>query len=535
MVSLLLESAVRSFFLGLFVWIALRAMRVRNIQIQLMAWTGVLLAGLCMPLLMRWPAIHIPTQAVSGWKLLILSNVYSQSSFASHVASAQPVSQPVAEWTRLWAGLMPGVYATVAGALLLRLLIGLILAWRLRNLSQPLQETWKGNLDVRVSPSIRVPVTVATTIILPSAYPEWTPMKREAVMSHEGSHARRGDFFFQLLAGINRAIFWFSPFSWWLWAHLAKLAEAASDDAAIIAVRDRSRYAEILLEFARTVQLSPVGVPMARPSTVRARIERILEGSEVSARMSGRKQALFAIALAPVIAVCAGFSAGSWRAKPEQSTQAGSPASAPASGSPAADQTPSPDAKRTGQPLWVRIETKKGPYVIVDGESLMINGSGTSVIMGGNSLTIDKTRTPDPQKDESAKVAGDRIWFKQDGKSYIISDPSIVERATNLFRPIEELGRKQGELGSQQGKLGAQQGRLGQKQGELGRHPDQAASEEQTRIGQTQTALGEQQSKLGEEQSRLGEEQTRAAARAIEGLRRILADSLRNGSAKLSY
>jgi hypothetical protein len=522
MLLLLAESAIRSLFLGLLIYAVLKGLRVRDIKIHWNAWTGVLLAGLCMPLLMQWPALHRAAPQMPALNMHVLS-LYSQSLLATGHATGLPASGYFGQQTQSSIGLLAALYSVVAGILLLRLVIGLILTLRLRRLSQPLVETWTGDLDVRVSPSIQVPVTIASTIILPFTYATWTSMQRQAVLSHEGSHARRGDFFVQIFAGIYRAIIWFSPFSWWLWEHLARLAEAASDDAAIMAVRDRSGYAEILLEFARSVQLPREGIAMARPAGIRERIERILDEKEISCRTNRQKQLLFAIALVPLIAMCAGFSWRSWTA---QSAQNGSAAS-----SATAVFGPSQEAQTTEPSLCARIDTDKGPYVIVDGESLAINGSGTKVIMGGNSITIDKIRSQRTHKSEQSKGSGDRIWFQQDGKTYTITDANTVEHAKSLFRRVEEIGRKQGELGSQQGRLGARQGKLGQQQGEYGRHPDEASAAEQTRIGEVQSALGEQQTKLGEEQSQLAEEETRTAEQAIKELRGILTDSLRNASA----
>ena len=39
--------------------------------------------------------------------------------------------------------------------------------------------------------------------------------KRRAVLAHEGAHVANRDFYVLLLASLNRAVFWFSPFAWW--------------------------------------------------------------------------------------------------------------------------------------------------------------------------------------------------------------------------------------------------------------------------------------------------------------------------------
>src|SRR5262249_19232629 len=108
-----------------------------------------------------------------------------------------------------------------------------------------------------------------------------------------------------LLATLNRAVFWFSPFAWWQLTRLAELAEAISDDAAIAALDDRPSYAGILLDVARKAPHAPPALAMARPQTVRRRVERILAATTMPASMGWRARALIALALLPVVGLAA--------------------------------------------------------------------------------------------------------------------------------------------------------------------------------------------------------------------------------------
>src|SRR5262249_60120941 len=102
----------------------------------------------------------------------------------------------------------------------------------------------------------------------------WSPAKRRAVLSHEGSHVAHGDFYVLLLAAINRAVFWFNPFAWWQLARLAELAEIISDDAALEQLEDRPSYAFILLDVPGNVGRAPAAIAMARACTVGRRGRR---------------------------------------------------------------------------------------------------------------------------------------------------------------------------------------------------------------------------------------------------------------------
>ena len=201
--------------------------------------------------------------------------------------------------------MIAGIYIVVAGVLLLRLLIGLVLTWRLTRRARPVSDRWAAGADVRVSDAVGMPVTFGSTILLPPECFEWSAGKRQAVLLHEGSHVAHGDFYVLLLAVLNRAVFWFSPLAWWQLARLADLAELISDDAAIEVVQDRPCYAGILLDVASNGQRVPAGLAMARSRTVPRRVERILAATAVPTRMGWRRRAMIAITLIPLVAVSA--------------------------------------------------------------------------------------------------------------------------------------------------------------------------------------------------------------------------------------
>ena len=108
--------------------------------------------------------------------------------------------------------------------------------------------------------------------------------KLDAVLAHERSHIRRHDPAVQLLSAIHRALLWHSPLSWFLHRRIVRVAEEASDDAAVAATRDRASYAELLLDFVQrgARRASWQGVPMARYGRPDERIHRILDGTALS-------------------------------------------------------------------------------------------------------------------------------------------------------------------------------------------------------------------------------------------------------------
>lgn len=290
MMSLLLESAVRSLALGAAIWLGLKALRVRSPAVKSMVWTVALVASLAMPLLiagMEKAAPPVPAAAlpyVPGPVLQVFGPV-----------AIQPAAAPAAPALH-WADILPYGYGVVAAALLIRLLAGLALTWRLMRTAKLLG----GDAAVRLSPAVTVPVTFGGTILLPADAAAWTAVKREAVLAHERAHIARGDFAIHLATKVNRAVFWFNPFAWWLDRELAELAEAASDDIAVGEVGGPLSYAEILLDVASGAGRVPAGVAMARSSMVAQRIERIIGGIRFP-RMGGWATAATVFALLPLV------------------------------------------------------------------------------------------------------------------------------------------------------------------------------------------------------------------------------------------
>ena len=191
---------------------------------------------------------------------------------APHASSpAYSESSPVSV---RWSTIATWIYLAVALILLARFFVGLAFGRRLLQASQPIDDSrltqrlaarasaWRLTSIPQAAESelISVPVTMGalhSIILLPAAWREWEDAKLDAVIAHEVSHIARRDSLTQCLSLLHRAIFWFSPLSWWLDRHLADLAEEASDEAALSCGADRKHYAEILMGFFETLHTPP--------------------------------------------------------------------------------------------------------------------------------------------------------------------------------------------------------------------------------------------------------------------------------------
>lgn len=121
------------------------------------------------------------------------------------------------------------------------------------------------------------------------------------ILAHELAHIRRGDYLFNLVAGLAMALHWFNPVAWLGVNRLRQTSEQACDDWTVEMMGDHDHYARTLVEVATgapPAKALALGANMATSSRVGQRIERIITlGGRVSPRTSRLAGSLFALAL----------------------------------------------------------------------------------------------------------------------------------------------------------------------------------------------------------------------------------------------
>ncbi|MEA3159575.1 MAG: hypothetical protein QOD95_1123, partial [Gammaproteobacteria bacterium] len=296
---LLLEAAVRSLVMGAMILAALRLLRIDQVRARRTAWLLALIGALTMPVLVGaqiGPRLLPEIAAAKPQATLYRDGPYigAAASSASRDAAAQDAprfndgrnaSAAGVQGARDAEGAQPSNivltlavfgYCAVAAVLSLRLCAGVGFALRLRNQAERVVFPFDPELDVRSSSRIATPVTIGSSVLLPSGYVSWDEATLRIVLSHERAHVRQADFYVHALAGLHCALFWFNPFSWWLQRQLSELGEALSDCAAVEQAESRASYAETLLAFATRARWPLTGVAMASTSNLTPRIERLL-------------------------------------------------------------------------------------------------------------------------------------------------------------------------------------------------------------------------------------------------------------------
>ncbi len=607
-------SAIRTIFVACIATLGLAAFRPKATSLRLFVWKSVLVAAIAMPLLgqlvppvlfpapeflrNRAPSViqqdddvaatipvapNLSRDTPAERKTSLVSKSSSTNSEAPG-AITQPVSaRPSSSLQINWGVTAAAIYCTVTLIFLIRFILGTALSRKLVRASRRIPEP---RLHQRVasqakglgatpqfaeSDLISVPVTVGalrSTVLLPRHWREWDDAQLDAVIAHEVSHVVRRDALTQHVSLVHRAIFWFSPFAWWLERHLGALAEQASDEAALACGADRNDYARTLLGFFEALETAPgrvwwQGVSMATAGQAEQRLERILAWKG-SITMNLKKSILVAIVLfaIPVVYLAASVRptthvyANGVQQAPQSATGAQLQPPAVPSAVPAMPAAPPHGGIYVSVPAPVGVVapaapvgpvgavapsypvTSVAPYAPFGQSSerssergysyaygyddedrfIIVSGKSDSFTMSGSMQDIHHVERLKKQ------INGDFIWFQRDEKSYIIRDQATIDRAKAFWAPQEELGKKQEELGKQQEALGKQQEELGLKMEQVRVNvPDMAAtldalkaklqklgpSATMEQIGDLQEEIGELQSKIGGIQSQAGEQQSK--------------------------
>jgi hypothetical protein len=310
MERLFLECAVRSSLLVGATAIVLYAMRVKAATARHSVWAGVVALLLLLPIWTAWGP-----KALLRVLPPLAQNIANKATAPADIVSTGVLPSPLISPGQ---AVLLGVYLLGLYLLLFRLGIGPVRARRLvRN--AVLHD------NILTSSLCAAPVTVGflhPTVIFPEHWREWSQGQLDAVLTHECAHVRRRDSLVQWLALLNRALFWFHPVAWWLERHLSVLAEEACDNVVLARGHDPHKYADYLLDMARSVKRSGARLNiagMAMPgSSLPRRIRQILEGGSVP-NISRTRMAGVGVACA---ITCTAFGAGTLgHAQPNSSAE----------------------------------------------------------------------------------------------------------------------------------------------------------------------------------------------------------------------
>ena len=293
-IEFLLDATAKATAILAAAWLLTLAMRRRSAAARYFTWACALGAALTVPaispLLPRWDLrVKGPAPAPAARAVLIARAAREALPDGDREVPPAP-PKPAAAWpVVLW----------LAGAIMALMRVGIghwLLALALRKARAVRAPEWIAARDAageriglrRIVKLLRsgetdVPLTggvFATSVVLPETSEEWDGGRREIVLMHELTHARRRDPLLWLMAQVTLALYWFHPLAWLAAARFRREQERSCDDAVVRAGAERSAYAGQLVDMARSVTQAgayAAALGMAATSDLEQRVRALLD------------------------------------------------------------------------------------------------------------------------------------------------------------------------------------------------------------------------------------------------------------------
>jgi beta-lactamase regulating signal transducer with metallopeptidase domain len=412
----------------------------------------------------------------------------------------------------------PAIVATWAvgmGLMSLRIVLGLAWIRRLPVADDRVQQlVWQARLDVmamhfhlsrtvelRLVHLLESPAAtgwVRPVVLLPTALLTRLPADLiEALLAHELAHIRRHDYLVNLLQNAVEAVLFYHPVTWWLSHRIRVEREQVADQLAsevACAPRRLALALSELSEFQRTQPL-PHLVLAAHGGHLMSRIEQLVRPARRThpgARIVFPLLGLVAFGIASY--TWAGIGAPAAAGDGDHATIVAVDPEVGSGDDPAIQHegTIVVDGKVARERKVEKVERRhvdREFYALVDKHGKQIRSQGSLDMDSIDSLK----KLPD----------GKTLWFRRDGRDYVVTDPAILARAHEAWRETEAIGAKMEPLGEQMERYGEKMEALGEQMEALSEKRQRsdrmrAAEREMRALGRKQGDLGDRQGELGD-------------------------------------
>ncbi|HEU4562342.1 MAG TPA: M56 family metallopeptidase [Longimicrobium sp.] len=341
-------------------------------------------------------------------------------------------------------------------------------------------------VDVRVSAEIESPLIsgVGRPVILVPAggFDALSPDQQRMALCHELAHLARGDLWLGCVPAAAERCFFFHPLARLAAREYAFWREAACDEAVLTALgASPQSYGRMLLALGvsrRTETFSAAGAAWSFQNLKRriTMLDRVSSPSLRGRALAAGAVAVAILAVAPVKVVARSAAPS----RPQTTDAVRTPVPTPRGVAPAAAASAVMTAAAPATPT-ASIPEPAAPEVAGTGEQ-RAQEELPFVLFRGENSTMSGERG-DMERARRHRRAGERLlWFRYGGREYVVRDPGVLRQAEALWEPVSRIGEEQGRIGAQQGAIGHAQGQIGVRQGEIGR--------EQGRIGARQGVIG---------------------------------------------
>lgn len=314
---------------------------------------------------------------------------------------------------------------------------------------RPIQLLICNDIDSPVTAGWWKPVVMVPAALVVRLPPDYI----EALLAHELAHIKRHDYLINLLQSFIEAVLFFHPAVWWLSKQIRIERENIADDLAAEVLGEPRQLAVALAALDEFQFAGPLLAPAAHGGNLMSRIQRLIKptqhvlGWKISAvlvclafacmtayaydkssapRLAGTPTS----AVEPVAAIEAGDTAEAADAAEAEPAEIGEPTVA-------ADAADAVDVEEAGEASKVddsdevdnitinnmgRHETYA--LVVAGKDGMMLSGSISDI------KTIDRIRK---------NLDGDFLWFRRDGKTYVVQDPATLAEVKKAWQGSDKL------------------------------------------------------------------------------------------------
>lgn len=445
---------------GLLAWLALALLRNARPQ------TRYLVACLALLACALLPVVHLLRAAAADG---LSASMHVATVAASDTAMRSSAAFAFAAWRAPSGDVLPWIvafWAAGAGLLSLRMAGGLLWLRRLRAASRPdATGGWQGRIDqlahrfgIRRAVALRMvdegdsPLCAGLwrpVVLLPGALALRIPTDLlEALLAHELAHVRRHDYLVNLLQGAVEVLLFYHPVVWWLSHRIRIERELAADDLAALVLGEPRRLAVALSELDRFA-LQPFHLAQAaHGGQLMFRIRQLVRpdrraiGLAVVMPVIGLAIAAFAFyaqarlvqpthpvpRAAPVVAVGASGASAAVAVPEPQAVPAATPHPAPQA-VPVATPRPAPVAA-------VRVSSRTADNPRDRVSYALVRADRDGISMSGDMDDIGDIKAA------RRSIDGDFLWFRRDGRAYVVRDAALLSRVREAWKPLDALNAR---------------------------------------------------------------------------------------------
>lgn len=423
----LLHSLWQCALIGALAWLALRTLRHASPQARYVVACAALAACVLWPAAEVLRQLSMATAPTFDMSTTVAPSRDIASMFAAFVAPDRPADlRSILEAALPW---LVAIWAAGACLMLLRLAGGLRWVHRLQRDALDIEDdvenrVWQTRLDRLAQrfglSGVRLAVIDDTggplstgflrpMVLVPASLLARMPVEMlEALLAHELAHIRRHDYLANLLQRAAEALLFHHPVAWWLSQRIRHEREQAADLLAASVTGEPRRLALALYELDRfsSERIAPPIPTLAQAAHGGHLMSRIQSLLRTERRVSPGAAAIPVIGLTAACIACFAYA---------QSAQT----AAPAASAPSVAVGALTAAAATASPKTTEGSSHE-TYAFVSADSDRLS-------MSGDSSDVDEIR------ETRSRVDGNFLWFRRDGKAYVLRDTATVERMRALW------------------------------------------------------------------------------------------------------